>query len=215
MAVPNFQSLMLPVLRAAANGEVSIKETVASLADILALSDGDRAEMLPSGMSTTFANRVGWARSYLKQAGLVRTTRRAHFAITDAGRQVLKQPPDRIDINFLMQFPEFKDFRERSNSEAVKGENSPAVKIGHDMSESTPEDAMRLAHKQINTALGQDMLDRIRVAPPSFFERLIVSLLVSMGYGGTAAEAGRAIGRSGDDGVDGVIDQDPLGLDRV
>ncbi len=215
MAVPDYQSLMLPVLNSALAGEARIGEVVEKLADELGLSESDRAEMLPSGRQTTFANRVHWAKTYLKQAGLIESTRRAYFKITDRGRSVLAERPTRIDVNFLTRFLEFNEFRERASTEAepIQGEQSSGSALK--TSDRTPEEEMRAAHRQLNETLGQEILDRVRSSPPAFFERLIVSLLVSMGYGGTAAEAGRAIGKSGDDGVDGVIDQDPLGLDRV
>lgn len=214
MVVPDFQSLMLPVLKRAAGGEVRIGDAVEKLADELGLSVEDRAELLPSGRQSTFANRVHWARTYLKQAGLIEATRRAHFRISDRGKSVLADPPPRFDINFLSSFPEFLAFRERVARPSV-----PSTTIVMPFDEAphagTPDDVIQGAYEQLNVALGEDMLDRILQAPPAFFERLIVSLLLAMGYGGTASDAGRAIGRSGDNGVDGVVDQDPLGLDRV
>lgn len=214
MAVPGFQDLMLPVLRKATEGEIRIGDVVEQLANDLNLSPEDRAELLPSGTQTTFANRVHWARSYLKHAGLVENTRRAHFKVTPRGTDVLSSPPPRIDIPFLRQFPEFVEFQNRQSgsSEATAG---PVQVIKPDQSGKTPEEMMRLGYNQMNALLADDILDRILQAPPPFFEKLVVNLLLAMGYGGTVANAGRAIGRAGDDGVDGVIDQDPLGLDRV
>ncbi len=215
MAVPDYQTLMLPVLKSASAGEVRIGDVVEGLANDLGLSDSDKAEMLPSGRQTTFANRVHWAKTYLKQAGLVDSTRRAYFKATELGKTVLAEKPTRIDVRYLSKFPEFKAFRERT-SEEKDGEDHPLLSVSKLVeSERTPEEQMRAAHRQLNESLGAEILDGIRVAPPAFFERLIVSLLIAMGYGGTTVDAGRAIGRSGDDGVDGVIDQDPLGLDRV
>ena len=214
MPVPDYQSLMLPVLKKAAQGEVRVSDVVDQLASELALSPSEVAELLPSGRQTLFANRVHWAKTYLKQAGLVEYTRRAHFRATQRGRDVLAELPTRIDVNFLSKFPEFNEFRERRSSTDEKDETEytlPPVPA----SQRTPEEEMRTAHRQLNAALGQELIDRILAAPPEFFERVIVRLLLAMGYGGSAAEAGRAIGRSGDDGVDGVIDQDALGLDRV
>lgn len=215
MPVPDYQSLMLPVLKTALSGEVRIREAVDKLADQLELSESDRAEMLPSGKQTVIANRVHWAKTYLKQAGLVQSTRRGHFQITDRGKSVLAENPIRIDVNYLSRFSEFNEFRERASTDAepFKSTHFPPGTIK--VSDRTPEEEMRAAHRQLNETLGQEILERVRLSSPAFFERLIVTLLVSMGYGGTAAEAGRAIGKSGDDGVDGVIDQDPLGLDRV
>jgi restriction system protein len=193
-------------------GETRIGDAVERLADKLALNPKERAELLPSGRQTIFANRVHWAKTYLGKAGLIEGTRRGHFKITARGRQVLESKPAHIDNNFLSQFEEFEKWR-RSAQEAVEDRHSAAPAIVNQT--ATPDDIMRAAHRQIETTLAQELLDRIRSAPPDFFERLIVNLLLKMGFGGSVADAGRALGRSGDDGVDGVIDQDALGLDRV
>lgn len=213
MSVPDYQTLMLPVLTISAGGEVRIGDAVDRLAEQLHLSADDRARLLPSGKQTLFGNRVHWAKTYLSKAGLLESTRRGHFRITERGRQVLTSHPPRIDNEFLNQFAEFRQFKERS-AEAGATEAAPATPALVSRSE-TPDEVMRAAHRQIEASLASDLLDRIRSAPPAFFERLIVNLLLSMGYGGSAVDAGRALGRSGDDGVDGVIDQDALGLDRV
>jgi len=213
MPIPDYQSLMLPVLTASAKGEVRIGAVVEELADQLGLSPQERGELLPSGKQTVFSNRVHWAKSYLGKANLVGITRRGHFRITPRGQTVLAAKPVHIDNKFLMQFEEFRQFRERSGGTAE--EASLIVTQGPEDQKQTPDERMRLAHRQIEAALGQDLLDRVRKAPPEFFERLIVNLLLSMGYGGSRADAGRTLGRTGDDGVDGVIDQDSLGLDRV
>jgi len=211
MPVPDYQSLMLPVLTISAGGEIRIGDAADRLADQLKLSPDERTRLLPSGKQTLFGNRVHWAKTYLNKAGLVEGTRRGHFRITARGQQVLACHPTRIDNEFLNQFPEFRQFKERSAESTAA---APAEPIFVSEAE-TPDEVMRTAHKQIEASLGSDLLDRVRAAPPAFFERLIVNLLLSMGYGGSAVDAGRALGRSGDDGVDGVIDQDALGLDRV
>lgn len=213
MAVPDYQSLMLPVLDASSKGEVRIGDVVNQLAGQLKLSQEERAELLPSGKQTLFSNRVHWAKTYLGKAHLIEITRRGHFKITDRGQNVLQSQPARIDNGFLTQFSEFREFRERASGGAEQStEITPAASEDH---KQTPDEIMRGAHRQIEAALAQELLDRISKAPPEFFERLIVNLLLSMGYGGSTADAGRALGRTGDDGVDGVIDQDALGLDRV
>ena len=215
MAIPDYQSLMLPVLKCAAAGEVRIGDIVERLANELEISDGELAELIPSGKQTTFSNRVHWAKSYLKQAGLVRATKRAHFEITGRGRDILDRPPQRIDIKYLRQFPEFVDFQSRTNAEEeVEARQLPERETASADSQ-TPDDLMRQTSRTIHAALGNEILDRLRVSQPAFFERVVVLLLLAMGYGGTLAQAGKAIGRSGDNGVDGVIDQDTLGLDRV
>jgi restriction system protein len=215
MTVPDYQSLMLPVLVQSASGEVRIGDVVDRLADQLKLSEDDLAELIPSGKQTTCSNRVHWAKSYLKQAGLVEATKRAHFRITERGKEVLKSGLGRIDINYLKQFPEFIAFQNRSSSGDDNDELVVFPKYAVVDESQTPDDLMRITNRAINASLGQDIIDRIIVGTPAFFERVVVSLLLSMGYGGTFAEAGRAIGKAGDDGVDGVIDQDTLGLDRV
>ena len=215
MSVPGFQSLMLPVLKQSASGEVRIGDVVDRLAIDMNLSQNDLAELIPSGKQTTFSNRVHWARSYLKQAGLIEATKRSHFRITERGKGVLDTNLGWIDINYLKQFPEFKAFQSRSNNSENSSESVEASKHEVVDDSQTPDDLMRTTNKAINASLGQDIIDRIIIGSPAFFERVVVSLLLSMGYGGTFAEAGRAIGKAGDDGVDGVIDQDTLGLDRV
>lgn len=208
--VPDYQSLMLPVLRAAADGEQRIGAVAQRLAHDLGLSEEARMALLASGRQTIFANRVHWAKTYLAKAGLVEATRRGHFRLTSRGMDVLASNPERIDNRFLSRFEEFRQFTNRTND--VDAAVSPAI---DDPASQTPDEIMRAAHRRIEAALAEDLLERVRSAPPDFFERLIVSLLLAMGYGGTAVDAGRALGRSGDDGVDGVIDQDALGLDRV
>lgn len=213
MAIPDYQSLMLPVLLTSSDTETRFGDAVHRLAEQLGLTLEERAELLPSGKQTIFNNRVHWAKTYLGKAGLLESTRRGHFKITLRGQQVVDSRPTRVDVNFLNQFKEFRQFKERSF------EAEPSAKLQAQSSQNgsseTPDETMRVAHRQIDAALSQELIERIRAAPPDFFERLIVNLLLSMGFGGSAADAGRAIGRSGDDGVDGVVDQDALGLDRV
>lgn len=214
MAIPDFQTLMLPVLRTAETGEMKISDVVESLADNFQLTEEERSELLPSGKQTTFANRVHWAKSYLGKAGLVELTKRAHFRITDRGREVLANPPERIDIHFLQQFPEFVLFRDAGSGTDKPADGPAAVEVVQTTG-MTPDEMIRKAHRELEDELGQDLLGRVVVAPPEFFERLVVQLLIAMGYGGSTADAGRALGKSGDGGVDGVIDQDALGLDRI
>ena len=213
MAIPDYQYLMLPVLLAASKGEVRISHVIEELAEQLKLTPEERSKLLPSGKQTIFSNRAHWAKSYLSKAHLIDITRRGHFKLAPRGQTLLESTPSSIDNKMLMQFEEFRQFRERSNQ--VDSGSGLIITPPSEEEKQTPDEVMRLAHQQIDTALGQDLLDRIREAPPEFFERLIVNLLLSMGYGGSKEAAGRTLGRSGDDGVDGVIDQDPLGLDRV
>ncbi len=204
---------MLPVLSVSSQGEVRIGDVINRVADQLGLTPEDRAILLPSGRQRLIENRVHWAKFCLGKAGLIESTRRGHYKITARGQEILNTNPDRIDNIFLNQFDEFRQFKEKSAAGAMQSDPVADPVLASQM--ETPDEIMRSAHRQIEASLAQDLLDRIRAAPSEFFERLIVSLLLSMGYGGAASDAGRAIGRSGDDGVDGVIDQDALGLDRV
>lgn len=211
MSIPDFQTLMRPVLTHAAKEEVRIGALIEALSDEFGLTPIEREELIPSGKQTVMANRVHWAKSYLKQAGLVAPTRRAHFIITDRGKTALSQSNAKINISFLKQFDEFQAFQGRSKDRATastKGDDTQAADI-------TPDEALRAAHKGINDNLAAELLDRVRNASPAFFENLLVTLFIAMGYGGSTEEAGRPLGRSGDDGVDGVIDQDPLGVDQI
>ena len=209
MAIPDFQSLMLPVLRACADGEVKISDVVSSLGVSLQLSDQDLSELLPSGKQTTFANRVNWAKSYLGKAGLVTLTRRGYFQISEKGREVLKKSPPAINTKFLEAVAGFRMYQ--PNTDNTKSESHKPTEVD----ELTPDERIRSARDELEATLAGELLEKILAAPPAFFERLVVQLLVAMGYGGSAGDAGRALGKTGDGGVDGVIDQDALGLDQI
>ena len=213
MPIPDYQSLMLPVLVASSKGEISIGSVVEELSVQFGLSMEERQQLLPSAMGNVFGNRVGWAKTYLGKAHLVEITKRGHFRITERGIDVLKTGPKRIDNKFLAQFEEYRQFIDKARGKGDELNREPIPE--QEDQKQTPDEVMRGAHQQIEAALALELLDRIRQAPPDFFERLLVSLLLSMGFGGSVENAGRALGRSGDDGVDGVIDQDALGLDRV
>lgn len=209
VAIPDFQTLMLPVLRSSADGEVKTSDVILRLGAELKLTEEELSELLPSGKQTTFANRVNWAKSYLGKAGLITLTRRGYFEASQRGRQVLAKPPQRITIKFLEAYPEFSAFRKAGSSlESVQSEQAS-------LKDLTPDEVIRSAHAELDESLASDLLTKILAAPPDFFERLVVQLLIAMGYGGSAIEAGKALGKSGDGGVDGVIDQDALGLDRI
>jgi len=212
MPIPDYQTCMLPLLLFAGDGaDHSLREAVETLAAEFKLAPEERAELLPSGQQAIFNNRVGWARSYLKKAGLLEYPRRATFQITDRGRQVLAENPTRIDVKFLQRFPEFIEFREsarNSSAEELPGSATYAT-------DKTPEEVLELAHQNIRQSLAQELLTRILACSPTFFERLVVELLVKMGYGGSRRDAGERIGQSGDDGIDGIIKEDRLGLDTI
>jgi len=202
---------MLPVLRIAGDGkEHALAEARTRIASELGLTEADQTELVPSGRQSRFANRVAWAKVYLEQGGLVDSRRRGHFQITDRGRDVLKAPPARIDSRFLERYPEFVEFRTR------KGEPEPGLgsKASGDDGD-TPEEALEAAHERIEASLASEVLARVKAGSPAFFERLVVELLLKMGYGGSRMDAGQAVGKGGDEGIDGVINEDRLGLDVV
>lgn len=207
--IPDYQTLMKPVLEASKGGEVRISEVVETLADKFQLTEEERQELLPSGKQTTFSNRVHWAKTYLTKAGLVDVTRRAHFVISERGWQALANDDIEINNQYLKQFDEFQKFQGASKSQ----ENTLAVDEVD--SNITPDEALRAAYKKINLSLSSEILSKVRKVTPTFFEQVIVDLLLAMGYGGTHEDAGRALGKTGDNGVDGVIDQDPLGVDQI
>jgi restriction system protein len=210
MTIPDFQSLMLPVLKyAIAQNEHSLSEAVKVLENEFDLSEDERNARIPSGSQTIFYNRVGWARTYLKQAGLLETGgKRNLLRITDRGREVLGCNPSRIDMKYLEQFPEYMDFRERTKTGGEEPEPSTDGKL-------TPDESMDIAYRTLREKLAKELLENILKSSPKFFENLVVELLVAMGYGGSGSNAAKVIGQSGDEGVDGVIDEDKLGLDNI
>jgi len=213
--IPNYQTLMLPVLKSCANGVVTTKDVISQLVDEFDLSEEEQNQLLPSGRQTTLLNRTNWAKTYLKQAGLVRYPARSQFEITEAGRKVLENSPERIDNKFLKQFASYNEFRLRRGTQSGNARSIENVDLENSENEATPDETLRSAYRSIRIALAADLLDRVRNATPLFFEELMIELLIAMGYGGSSEETGRAIGKSGDDGVDGVIDQDPLGVDQI
>ncbi len=210
MPIPDFQTIMLPLLRCTSDGnEHSIQELVNDLAEQFSLTKDELDALLPSGKQTVFYNRVGWARTYLAKAGLLEMSRRSFYRITERGKQVLASNPPRIDMRFLEQFPEYLEFREREGSRRRQKETTPGAE------EKTPEEILEDAYQEIRDGLAQELLSLIKQSSPSFFERLVVELLVKMGYGGSRRDAARAVGQVGDEGIDGIIDEDRLGLDTI
>jgi len=210
MAIPDYQSIMLPLLELAGDREEhSLRETIDTLADTLGLTAEERRELLPSGRQATFDNRVGWARTYLKKAGLLKSTRRGYYQITERGLEVWQQNPPKITASFLKRFPEFVEFQRPRKTE---GEHA----IEQDTADTqTPEEEIEDAYQRVRQDLATEPLQTVKECSPSFFERLVIDLLVKMGYGGTRRDAGQAIGGSGDAGIDGIIKEDRLGLDIV
>nr|VFK77760.1 MAG: restriction system protein [Candidatus Kentron sp. SD] len=218
MAVPDYQSLMLPLLAFAAqkNEETSNFDAMEILARELGLSEEDLDEMLPSGAQSKFANRVGWAATYMKKAGLLEATRRGHYRITTRGKALLDKNPGTIDVKLLQQYPEFIAFRQRKGTRSGSKEiASESPREPDDISSVTPSEALEGAYEDLRSELADVLLDRLKKTSPSFFERVVVELLVRMGYGGSRIDAGKAVGKSGDGGIDGIIKEDKLGLDVV
>ncbi|MCX8099477.1 MAG: restriction endonuclease [Casimicrobiaceae bacterium] len=216
--IPSYQDFMLPLLRLMADGqERKLSEVITPLADQFELSTEERKALLESGQQTILENRIGWAKTYLKQAGLLEITRRGWFRISDAGRELLAKAPPRIDLNLLNQFPEFRAFRARSRPEAKRGlpSDENATSVAELSSSVSPAEALSAAYRQLRDERESELLALVRKASPRFFEQLVVDLMLAMGYGGSRQEAGRAIGQSGDGGIDGVINEDRLGLDKI
>ena len=207
--IPDYQSLMLPLLEVARKGETSVPLASDEIAERFQLNPGERMQLLPSGKQSILHNRVHWAKLYLTKAGLLESPRRGRFIISDAGRELLSNPPQKIDTKYLLTIPSFRNFY-KGNQESETTEPVPAG-----MTQSTPEEIIESIFNATQTSLQTELLERILQNSPAFFESLIIDLLVKMGYGGSHRNATAKLGRSGDGGVDGVINQDILGLDRV
>lgn len=211
--LPTYQDFMLPLLQLLSDGkEHRYRDMIESMALQFHISDEDRREMLASGNQAVFDNRVGWAKTYLKKAGLLDSPRRATFVITDLGRETLAGNPERIDAKYLRRFPAFLEFQNAGRNTAdseVDDASDP------ESSTQTPEETLDLAYQLLRRALASELLGKVMELSPAFFERLVVELLVRMGYGGSIKDAGQALGRSGDEGIDGTIKEDRLGLDII
>ncbi len=216
MSIPDYQSLMLPVLRLAAEGEKRVADVEERIAIDLGLTQEEREELLPSGRQRVLHNRIHWAKFYMTKAGLLASPARGRFVATEDGRTVLATNPDRIDVKLLLQRPEFREFYRNTNGmDADAAEAAKAQTSRPDTNATTPEEQIEAAYQAVLTVLRADLLDRIGQNSPAFFEGLIVDLLVAMGYGGSHKNAAAQLRRSGDGGVDGVVNEDRLGLDRV
>lgn len=213
MAIPDYQTLMLPVLSLAAEGETRVPIAAQIIADRLGLSQDEREEMLPSGKQRLLHNRVHWAKFYMSKAGLVDSPRRGVFVATPAGMALLAKKPSRIDVETLKEIPAFAEFHGQAGANVEPDQVSAA--LAATSSDATPEEQIDAAYTVLTSALKADLLQRVLEQSPAFFERLIVELLVAMGYGGSHEDAARQLGKSGDGGIDGIIDEDRLGLDRI
>lgn len=208
MAIPDFQSLMLPLLKQISDGkEHRMRDVTDELAQKLGVTDEELKELLPSGVAPVFYNRTAWAKTYLKKAGLINSPKTGLVVISEKGLNVLKKSPEKINVKYLKQFSEFNDFQvNKKDSESFDSEESE---------DQTPEELLESAYQKIRSSLANEILNKVVELSPSFFEKLVVELLVKMGYGGSIKDAGRAIGKSGDEGIDGTIKEDKLGLDII
>ena len=210
MPIPDYQTCMLPLLVFLSDKqEHSIRETIDHLAKNFNLSDQERKELLPSGQQAIFKNRVGWARTYLGKAGLLESTRRGYFRITQRGLEVLGKKPDKITKKYLEQFDEFQSFLHTKKEVSDVQENEKLA------SDKTPFEELEIAYDNVRSTLIEELTENLKQCPPSLFEKIVVELLVRMGYGGSRKDAGQAIGKSGDEGIDGIIKEDRLGLDII
>jgi len=227
MAIPDFQSAMLPILRLTADGkDHTLAEGVEIVATEFKTTEDERNQLLPSGRQRLIYNRVGWAKTYLQKAGLIEANGRGRFRLTSRGKEVLESKPKRIDMEFLKQFPEYNAFAAGAKGStdgadaSEGGATAPAVDVPRAKNStisalSTPEEQLEASHAALRSNLAQDLLEKVKSCSPRFFEELVVDLLVAMGYGGSRKDAGKAVGQSGDEGIDGIIKEDRLGLDLV
>lgn len=211
MAVPDFQSFFKPLLEIAADGkEHSMKEARELISRNMNLSEEDMKELLPSGAQTKYDNRIAWAKSYFVQAKVLEAPRRAFFKITDRGLDLLKKGYECIDVKILNQYPEFVEFH------TMKAAASTEINSEQETLQlETPEETLQKAYQNIRGDLAAEILEKIKGNSPQFFERLVVDIMVALGYGGSRADAGKSIGQSGDEGIDGIIKEDRLGLDVI
>lgn len=209
MTIPDFQTIMLPFLQYSSDGRMhNFYEAVDALAKEFKLTPQEIDILISSGQQK-FANRVGWAKTHLKKAGLIDYPQRGHFQITQRGFDVLKETPEAIDMKYLMKFPEFQEFRKVGQFDKVKEKSDDLT------GQLSPEEIIEAAYREIRAGLADDLLEYVLKCSPAFFEKLVVELLVSMGYGGSHENAAQAVGKSGDEGIDGVIAEDKLGLDSI
>jgi restriction system protein len=208
--IPDYQSIMLPLLKVVSDRqEYTVRDIIEKLSEQFGLTDEERKELLPSGQQAVFDNRVGWARTYMKKAGLLETPRRATVVITQRGLDVLAQNPQEINARFLRQFPEFVEFQ---TTKRDRSEEEPST---DQVTTETPEENLETAYQNIRRSLAHELLNKVIGLHFAFFEKLVVELVVKMGYGGSIKDAGKAVGKSGDEGIDGTIKEDKLGLDII
>lgn len=212
MAIPDFQSVMRPVLEVVQDGAAHpLAEVRKRVSDLCGLTEEERKLRLESGNQTVINNRIGWARTYLNKAGLLVIPEKGMVRITERGRSALSGGPERITVSWLKQYPEFKEF----HTHKAKPTHAPAIETGGGVEEATPDEQLADAHQSLMEGLADELAAAIRTSSPAFFEKLVVDLMLSMGYGGSRKEAGQATQLTNDDGIDGTIKEDKLGLDVI
>jgi restriction system protein len=210
LPIPDFQSFFLPLLQFASDGKIhNIRETIDTLSNQFDLSDEERKALLPSGTQRIVDNRIRWARTHLTKAGLLATPKRGNYQITPAGRALLAGNPQELNINSLMQYESFREFREGKLNQTKKEEVTTVSPL------TTPQEQLEEGIEKINQSLSEELLQEIKNCTPSFFEKIVVDLLITMGYGGSRKEAGEVLGKTGDEGIDGIIKEDKLGMDTI
>jgi restriction system protein len=214
MSVPDYQTIMLPLLQHCAKigSEVSANDIIDPLSAFFKLTEEDLKELLPSGSQSSFANRVGWASTYLKKAGLLESTKRGFCKITIRGKELISKNLTRIDNSILKQYPEYLEFIKKKST--LKSSKSEDTEYDLD-SVATPTETLEKAHQYLKNELAEELLEKLKKVDPTRFEEIVVDLLVKMGYGGSIIDAGMAIGKTGDGGIDGIIKEDKLGLDVI
>lgn len=209
--IPNYQECMLPFLQLINDNQIhTLKECVEKLSDILELTEEEKSELLPSGKQTIISNRISWARFYLEKAGLVNVVSRGKYQITQEGIDLLDEHPTSINNDILYRYPKFIEFLKQSSTKGNNNTNKTFSEQQNTFSEQTPEEILDSTYKQLQSNLSEEIIEKVLQQSPQFFERLVVDLLVKMGYG-----AGKITGRTGDGGIDGIIDEDKLGLDVI
>ncbi len=216
MPIPAFQEIMLPLLKVVSDkNEHKMKDVVDSLAKSYNLTDDEKKELLPSGVAFLFENRVHWARFHVKKAGLVDSFKRGTITISQRGLDVLKKNPSLINLSFLKQFPEFNEHNATKNEKNSIADSAGIELTNDTIEDQTPEEIIGNAYLEIRSVLAQEIINKVVSLSPNYFEKLVVELLVKMGYGGSLKDAGRVVGKSGDEGIDGTINEDKLGLDII
>jgi restriction system protein len=211
MAIPDYETLMLPLMQITSDGkEHSVNELSRHISDQFKLSSEEREQRIPSGQSTYIKNRTGWARTYLKKAGLLSSPKRGFVQITDRGREVLSTKPAQINRSLLEQFTEFREFQKKTSYQITK-----EVSVRATLNTETPEETIDRSYSELRSQLADELIEQIKGCSSEFFERLVVNVIVAMGYGGSPRDAAKATQRSNDGGIDGIIKQDRLGLDTV